>query len=129
MSQLVGGGALLMCSFGIMPGSFMVLPTKRTNACYMPAGTIMDNIPMANIMPFGMCTSLANPQVAAATAAAMGVLTPLPCVPVTTAPWAPGSPTVMIGNTPALNMQCKCMCTWAGVISVTAPGQATVNVP
>jgi hypothetical protein len=106
----------------------MVLPTNRTNACYMPAGTIMDHAPMVNIMPFGLCTSPSNPQVIAATAAAMGVLTPQPCIPVTTSPWTPGSPTVKIGSMSALNAQCTCMCTWAGVISVTTPGQATVNV-
>ena len=48
----------------------------------------MDNQPIANIAPFGVCISLANPAVAAATAAAMGVLVPLPCMPVTPAPWA-----------------------------------------
>jgi hypothetical protein len=56
-------------------------------------------------------------------------LTPQPCIPVTAAPWTPGSPTVMIGNKPALNSTSKCTCTWTGVISVTSPGQATVNVP
>jgi hypothetical protein len=72
---------------------------------------------------------MANPAVAAATAAALGVLTPMPCVPVTTAPWAPGSPTVLIGNMPALNDQSKLMCNWGGVIQINSAGQTTTNVP
>ena len=60
----------------------------------------MDNKPFVNILPFGMCMSLANPMVAAATAAALGALTPMPCIPVTPAPWVPGSPTVLVGGMP-----------------------------
>ena len=58
----------------------------------------MDDIPMTNIMPFGMCQSLGESEVAAATTAALGVLTPMPCIPNTPAPWVPGAPTVMLGN-------------------------------
>jgi len=94
-----------------------------------PAATIMDNIPMKNILPFGRCNSPSNPQVAAATAAAMGVLTPQPCIPVVPAPWAPGSPTVMIGNKPALNNTCMCNCTWGGVITITNAGSMKTMVP
>jgi hypothetical protein len=83
---------------------------------------------MKNVMSFGMCMTLSNPQVAAATSAALGVFTPQPCIPVTTAPWTPGSPTVMIGNKPALNNSCTLMCMWGGVISVMNPGQQTVTV-
>ncbi len=129
MAQLVVNGAAMTCSFGVAPSTLTVVPAKRVNASNMPAATIMDYAPMMNIAPFGMCTTPSNPQVASATAAASGVLTPQPCIPVTTAPWAPGSPTVMIGGTPALNSTCKCMCTWGGVISITSPGQFTVNVP
>lgn len=129
MAQQVVNGALLQCSFGAAPSSLVVLPAAMVNADKMAAATIMDNVPMTNIMPFAMCSSLANPQVAAATSAAAGVLTPQPCIPVTTAPWTPGCPTVMIGNKPALNSTSKCMCNWAGVISITIPGSATVNVP
>ena len=120
---------MMMCSFGMAPSTLSVLPTNMTNAGGPPAANIMDHIPMMNIPPFGMCMSMANPQVAAATAAALGVLTPQPCIPVTSAPWAPGSPTVMIGNQPALDSTSKCMCTWAGVIQITNPGQMTVQVP
>ncbi len=129
MAQLVSMGATLTCSFGTTPSTFNITPENRVNASKIAAATIMDNVPMKNISPFGMCTTLINPQVAAATSAAAGVLTPQPCIPVITAPWTPGSPTVMIGNKPALNSTSMCMCTWTGVISVTSPGQTTVNVP
>lgn len=115
--------APLMCSFGLAPSTLNVLPASRVTIGNLPAATIMDNVPLLNIMPFGMCTSLANPTVASATAAALGVLTPMPCIPVVAAPWAPGSPTVMIGGKPALTSSCKAMCNWGGVIQVSFPGQ------
>ncbi len=129
MAQVVCMGAMLKCSFGTTPSSIVVTPDNRTNMGQRPVATIMDNVPMKNIMPFGMCTTVTNPQVASATSAAQGVLTPQPCIPVTSAPWTPGSPTVMIGNKPALNSTCTLMCNWGGVISVTNPGQQTVNAP
>lgn len=128
MGNLVCMGAMLQCSFGAAPSSLVVLPANKV-LTGTPAATIMDNAPIVNVPPFGMCSSLANPTVAAATAAALGVLTPMPCVPVTPAPWAPGSPTVLISNMPALNNSSKLMCTWGGVIQINAPGQATTQVP
>jgi len=128
MGQLVCGGATLQCSFGMAPGVLMVPPANRVMTA-MPIANIMDHKPMVNILPFGMCRSMANPTVASATAAAAGVLTPMPCIPVTAAPWAPGSPTVLIANFPALNNSSKCMCNWGGVISVANPGQMTIQVP
>ncbi len=127
MPQLVTSGAMMTCPFGLAPSSLVVLPTNKTMGG-APAANIMDNIPMTNIMPFGMCISMANPQVASATAAAMGVLTPMPCVPVIPAPWAPGSPMAMIGNMPALNDTSMCNCTWGGVIQFTFAGQTTTTV-
>ena len=121
-------GAMMMCSFGAAPSSLVVLPLNRTMTG-TPAANIMDNKPMLNIPPFAMCMSPANPMVIAATAAAMGVLTPMPCIPVTVAPWVPGSPTVLIGNMPALNNSSKLMCNWGGVIQISVPGQFTTMVP
>lgn len=115
-------GAMTQCSFGAAPSSLMVLPTNRVMCGGVPAATIMDFAPMVNILPFAMCNSPANPMVAAATAAAMGVLTPMPCIPVTT-PWTPGVPQVLIGGMPALNDGCKCLCGWGGSISVSMAGQ------
>jgi hypothetical protein len=107
----------------------VVLPINRTLTSSQPAANIMDNKPMVNVLPFGMCRSPANPTVAAATAAAMGVLTPMPCIPNTPAPWVPGSPTALIASQPALNNTSKLMCIWAGVISINIPGQLTHMTP
>jgi hypothetical protein len=128
MAMQVCMGAMMMCSFGAAPSSLVVLPANQTFTG-TPAATIMDNKPIVNIPPFGMCSSIANPVVASATSAALGVLTPMPCVPATVAPWTPGAPTVLIGNMPALDSNSKLMCNWGGVIQITNPGQTTVMVP
>jgi Domain of unknown function (DUF4280) len=125
MGAQVVMGAMLQCSFGVAPSPLTVLPINRVLGD-TPAANIMDNIPMVNVLPFGMCTSPSNPTVAAATAAALGVLTPMPCVPFTVAPWVPGVPTVLIGNMPAVDNNCKLMCSWGGVIQVVSPGQFKV---
>ncbi len=129
MGQLITTGSLMMCSFGVAPSTLNVLPTNKVTAGSMPAATIMDNKPFVNIPPFAMCNSLANPAVASATAAALGVLTPMPCTPVIPAPWTPGSPTVMIANMPALNNSSMCNCAYGGVITFTTAAQFTVMVP
>lgn len=128
MGMLVVSGCTLQCSFGAAPSPITVLPVNKVLAS-APAANIMDYAPMVNIMPFAMCTSMANPQVASATAAAMGVLTPMPCVPATAAPWTPGVPTVLIAGMPALNDSSKLMCSYGGVISVIAPAQVQTMVP
>ena len=128
MGMLICMGAMMQCSFGAAPSTLVVSP-----ACQVltgtPAATIMDNIPMANVPPFGVCMSIANPEVAAETAAALGVLTPAPCLPVLPAPWVVGAPTVLIGNFPALDDAAKLMCAWGGVIQIVSPGEFTVQVP
>lgn len=127
MGFCVCGGATLQCSFGAAPSTFMVLPASKVISS-MPIANIMDNAPMVNILPFGMCSSLMNPTVASATAAAMGALTHMPCIPVISGPWAPGSPTVMVGGKPALNNTCKLMCAYGGVIQVVNPGTNNITL-
>jgi Domain of unknown function (DUF4280) len=128
MGLCVCTGALMTCSFGAAPSTLNVLPVNRV-VTSTPIANIMDNKPIVNIPPFGMCNTPSNPLVAAATAAAMGVLTPQPCIPVTVAPWMPGSPQVLIGNMPALNSDSKLMCSYGGMIQLTTPGQGTIQVP
>ena len=129
MPMQVCMGAMMQCSFGMAPSSLVVLPKNTVFTDQVPDANIMDHVPMVNIMPFGMCTSLANPTVAAATAAALGVLTPMPCIPNTPSPWVPGAPNVILGNFPTLDNTSKLMCVWAGVIQFVTPGEMTVMVP
>lgn len=121
MGQFVTANAVLQCSFGMAPMPLTVIDPMRPKCGNMMMANIMDNKPMVNIKPFGMCQNPANPTVAAATAAAMGVLTPMPCMPVVTAPWSPPAQ-VKISGMPALINNAKCMCTWGGVISINFPG-------
>jgi len=135
MPQHVCMGAGLTCNMGAAPSKLIVLPKNKMQTSNMFAANIMDNVPIANIPPFGACKSMANPTVAAATAAAtaaaQGVftLTPMPCVPVFPAPWVPGTPTYMLGNMPVLNNTSKLMCAYAGVVTITDPGQQKEMTP
>jgi len=122
MADLVTTGALLQCTMGAAPAPLTVLPGQMVMVDNKPAATTMDFAPMSNIPSFGVCKSLANPTVAAATSSAFGVLTPMPCVPATTAPWVPGAPTITAGGKSMLTSDSKCMCMWAGSISITLAG-------
>jgi uncharacterized Zn-binding protein involved in type VI secretion len=121
-------GATAMCSFGVAPSSLVFLPTPRVTVEGRPVATITDNLPMVNVPPFGMCTSLSNPTVAAATSAALGVLTPMPCVPVIPAPWAPGTPRTVVGGKPVLAAGSTCNCAWGGVVTIQFPGAVRTQV-
>jgi hypothetical protein len=126
MPTQVVTGAMMTCSFGVAPAVLNATPMGVT-AGELPAATIMDMAPMVNIPTFGMCNTPTNPVVATATAAALGVLTPMPCIPATTTPWAPGAVSVTIGKLPALTNTCMCNCMWGGVITITSPGQVFVE--
>lgn len=129
MPMQVCMGAMMQCTFGMAPSSLVVLPNNRVITQQVPDANIMDHIPMVNIMPFGMCMSPANPTVAAATAAALGVLTPMPCIPATSTPWVVGAPTVLLGNFPTLDNVSQLICNWGGLITFVTPGEFTVDVP
>lgn len=118
--------AICQCSFGAAPATLAVSSQSTVMACNLLAATIMDN----KFPTFGMCSNPANPAVVAATAAALGVFTPAPCAPAIAAPWAPGCPTVLIGNTPALNNSSKLMCSYpGGIIQIASPMAMTINIP
>ena len=127
MSLLATVGANLLCTMGTTPAPLKVTSQSKVLSQGKPSGTIQDAMAMSNVGPFGMCTSLANPAVASATAAALGVLTPQPCVPMPAGTWIPTKPKVLIEGKPCLTQDCKMMCSYAGSISITLPGQTKVN--
>lgn len=121
MLRLVAQGATLRCSEGIAPATLVVSRPE-----YVVDGrsiaNIRDHQPMSNIASFGMCRSLLNPTVQAATSAAMGTLTPMPCVPPSFSPWMPGARyiTQEIGGVPvpALTNDSTCTCAYAGTVTI-----------
>lgn len=121
MHKLVVHSATLKCSMGTAP-STLVVPLPDIGGDEKPAANIDDHVPFTNVFPFGLCTSSANPTVAAANNV------PQPCVPVIPSPWTPGSQGVTLRYRPALHKECTCTCTWAGTISISYPGQDTSDV-
>jgi hypothetical protein len=124
MPSQVCTGATLQCSFGTAPSTFAASGVEVSATA--AAGVVSDVTP-SNVPPFALCTSLANPQVAAASSAAGGALTPQPCMPVLS-PWTPGSSEVTIGGVPALDDSSQCSCSWGGAVTVSAPGQTSVTL-
>lgn len=117
---------LIQCSFGLAPGTLMVLPLKLVLVDGRPIACNIDFVPFLNIMPFGMCQSMANPMVVAATAAAFGVLTPMPCIPAIVSPWTPQHMKIKVRNIPTATMQSKCTCAYAGQVSIIMVSQMKV---
>ena len=124
MAMQVSTGAQVECSFGASPAVFSASGEKV--AATTPAGVVTD-VEEENIPSFGMSSAPTNPDVMAATAAALGTPTPAPCVPVLS-PWTPGALRVTVNGVAALDSDSKCMCDWAGVIQVIDPGQERVTI-
>ena len=117
-----------MCAMGLNPNTLKVVPIPtRVNVCGKPAINMMDHQPIMNVPSFGMCKNPQNPAVATLTAAAAGVLTPAPCIPMTQAPITNVNPTVLLNQYGAAHINSKIMCMY-GIISITAPPQKTVFI-
>ncbi len=117
--SFVASGAKMICPFAMGGQSALVVTPSRKAFVEGPQmANIMDHKSLVNIPSFGMCMTLSNPQVAAATSAALGVLTPQPCIPNTIAPWAPGKPDLLVDGSPALLNTDTLQCLWGGVITI-----------
>ncbi|MBE1555939.1 DUF4280 domain-containing protein [Sporosarcina limicola] len=119
----VVAGATVSCSQGDQT-SILTMPTSHGVYVKDKAQmNIMDYKPYTNIQPFGKCHTLANPTVAAATAANQGVLQPMPCTPVVTMPWIDGKADQWVEKFPTLVNQSSNMCLYCGTIKVEEDGQ------
>ena len=72
MGMQVCSGAMLPCGFGMAPSD---LPTNRVMVENKRAANIMDHMPVVNISTLGMWSAPTNPDVIAATSAALGMPT------------------------------------------------------
>ena len=113
----------MRCTMGTSTANLTVLPIRTVNLTGPPMANISDHKSMVNLAPFGLCRSLGFPATAAATAAAHGHLTPMPCVHNTPVPWMGGKMDYLIKGQPALLKSCKCQCMWGGTISLITDGQ------
>lgn len=129
MSEYLTTGCMMACTFGLTPAPFVALelPGKDAVLGALTVATIEEIVPILNIPPFGMCSSLANPEVAAATAAALGVLTPMPCIPLIDLPWEPPSLNENYAGIPLATVTSRCACLWGGIISVEVPDQTLTS--
>ena len=127
MGQVVVTGGTAQCTFGTLPGMISAGTQKKVLIDGKPVATIMDFNTQC-ITPFGLCTTLTNPAVQAATTAALGVLTPQPCTLVPAGTWKPTKVTVQAGGSPVLTNECQGTCVYGGCIAVTNPGQSKVIV-
>lgn len=119
-------GSIAACPFGVAPTPLTFLPTSMLMGKAGPIGSIIDCIPFLNISPFGVCMSMLNPMTAALTAAAFGILTPGPCLPVPVGTWIPMKPTVIGKSGPIVSNDSILMCAYGGTIKCMLPSQFTV---
>ncbi|MCL1976066.1 MAG: DNA/RNA non-specific endonuclease [Firmicutes bacterium] len=118
-------GAKLECNQATAPSNLVVLPVHREQLTSQLKANIGDAKPFVNVLPFGLCKSLANPAVAAATSANRGTLTPMPCTPACSI-WIGGKTDLLLDGMPMLMVGDIAVCPLgAGMIEVKDSGQGS----
>ncbi|HEY6508152.1 MAG TPA: DUF4280 domain-containing protein [Vicinamibacterales bacterium] len=125
MPPVANVGSTITCSFGqtgVLGGVSTVLVEGT------PALTVMDAIPMVNIMPMGMCISVANPMGMGKPPPPAGPgPTPIACIPIPITTWVPPmAPTKLVMKKPVLTQGSTCTCQWAGVITIAKAATKTI---
>lgn len=119
----VCSGATMRCSFGDKSARLTVYPDRTVFLTGQPMANISDHTSLYNIAPFGKCHTTRYPATGAATAAAHGRLTPMPCVPGTMTNWRNGKDDYIIKGSPALLKSSYCKCCYGGIIRIVKDGQ------
>jgi hypothetical protein len=123
----VVAGATLKCNQGDKQSKLKLAAHHRVYIKGIPQANINDFKPNVNVLPFGMCKSMSNPAVAAATAANKGRLKKMPCTPVLTMPWINGKEDKTVAGAPALLNKSTQMCLYCGRITIKNDGQNAGN--
>lgn len=121
-SHTVEEGSICRCSFGSCPSRIKIPARKSQDAAHRVC--VADHIPMVNIMPFGMCSSPANPVAGKAEGAEPKKRTAAPCMPCPAAAWSPVDPENRVDGQPSLTPESTLPCRYGGVISI-APSSKT----
>ena len=124
MTFTLSMGSIRMCGMGLIPSPALPLPSNVLTV--EPSVSMVDIIPFANVVPFGLCISLLNPEVLAATIAALGVLIPMPCIPIPIMPFTPAAYNVLRDGIPVATEVSFTMCLWMGPIETIVPDQFEV---
>lgn len=103
----VVSGSSAICSFG---GVLTLNAVGNVMIENKPVLTIKDNIPGANIIFSGVCSS------------PMKGPTPTPCVFAPAGPWFMGTLNTKVKYMPVVDNSCSLMCAFGGKITVTFPG-------
>lgn len=125
----VCSGATLKCSFGDKSSKLRVYPERTVFLTEQPMANISDHTAMYNIWPFGKCHTVNYPSTGAATAAAHGKLTPMPCVPGTVTKWVNAKNDYIIKGEATLLRSSYCRCQWGGIITIIDDGQIHTGSP
>ncbi len=129
MSFAVTSGSFAECTCGTTPAELLADFDTGATADGSIVLTIDMIVAEVNIGSFGDCDSLLNPEVSTATAAAEGVLTPMPCVPVVVDSWTPGSLTASETGVGYVNDTSICTCSYGGEISIVDALGVTMEIP
>lgn len=119
MTAVVTSGSYATCTCGTTPAELLADYDTGATVSDMIVMTVDMIVSEVNIMSFGDCDSLINPEVSDATAAAGGVTTPMPCVPVVASDWTTGSLTASQDGIAYITDTSTCTCSYGGVITIS----------